>query len=112
MQEQIEQEEKFYSLERGLDDADAVGHVQGVEVLGQPHVGLLQPVRPHQRVHLGALDLVQLAHGLLDLALVGGDVHNEDEGVVVLNLLHGGLSGQWVLDGAVLVHLLGLQRVW
>ena len=28
--------------------------------------------------------------GYLDLALVGGKVDNEDEGVVVLDLLHGG----------------------
>jgi hypothetical protein len=29
------------------------------------------------------------------------DVHNEDEGVVLLNLLHGGLGVQWVEeDGA------------
>lgn len=32
--------------------------------------------------------------------------HQEDEGVVVLNLLHGRLSGQWALDHCILVQLL------
>ena len=33
--------------------------------------------------------------------LIGLDVADEDEGVVVLNLLHGGLGGQGVLDDVV-----------
>lgn len=32
------------------------------------------------------------------MSLVGGDIDNEDKGVVLLNLLKGGLSGQGVLD--------------
>ena len=36
--------------------------------------------------------------------LVGLDVTDEDEGVVVLNLLHGRLSGERVLDDVVGVH--------
>ena len=36
--------------------------------------------------------------------LVGLDVADEDEGVVVLNLLHGGLGGEGVLDDVVRIH--------
>ena len=39
----------------------------------------------------------------LDHWLVGSNVNNEDEGVVVLNCLNGALSAQWVLDDGVLV---------
>ena len=51
--------------------------------------------------HLGDVDIVQLLDGGLDLVLVGLDVADEDEGVVVLDLLHGGLGGQGVLDDVV-----------
>mmetsp|Transcript_8610 Transcript_8610/g.24933 ORF Transcript_8610/g.24933 Transcript_8610/m.24933 type:complete len:255 (+) Transcript_8610:498-1262(+) len=82
-----------------------VGDVKSVEVVGEAHVGLLEAIRADERVHLGALDVVHLPHGVLDLALVGLDVHNEDEGVVVLNLLHGRLRRERVLHDAELVHL-------
>lgn len=44
------------------------------------------------------LDIVQVLDGSLDLSLVGSHVDNEDKGVVVLNLLHGRLSGKRELD--------------
>ena len=40
---------------------------------------------------------------MLDLRLVGSQVNDEDQRVVVLNLLHGALRGEWVLDDGVLV---------
>ena len=51
--------------------------------------------------HLRDVDIVQLLDSGLDLVLVGLDVADEDEGVVVLDLLHGGLGGQGVLDDVV-----------
>jgi hypothetical protein len=46
------------------------------------------------------------------LSLVGLDINNEDEGVVLLNLLHGALGVQWVDDDLVLVEAgLGVDRL-
>lgn len=58
--------------------------------------------------NLEGLDVVELVDGVLDLVLVGVVADDEDKGVVLLDLLHGGLSGQWVLDDAEVVHLGGL----
>ena len=44
------------------------------------------------------VDLVHLLDGGADLGLVGVNVNNKDQGVVVLDLLHGGLGGQGELD--------------
>ena len=43
---------------------------------------------PNEGVDLDGLDVVQLLDGILDLALVGLDVNNENKCVVVLNLFH------------------------
>lgn len=44
---------------------------------------------PDERVDFGHIDVVQFLDGVLDLVLVGFDVNNEDQSVVVLDLLHG-----------------------
>ena len=54
--------------------------------------------------HLGDVDVIQLLDSRLDLVLIGLDVADEDQGVVVLDLLHGRLGGQGVLDDVVSVH--------
>lgn len=102
---------------------DLVCHVQGVVVGGEPHVRLLLAVGADERVDLGARDVVHALHSLLDLLLARAtgaeardrrqrgsgsarreaqgsapDVDDEDEGVVVLNLLHRGLGGQRELE--------------
>ena len=59
---------------------------------------------PDEGIDLGDVDVVQLLDGGLDLVLVGLDVADEDQGVVVLDLLHGGLGRQGVLDDVVSVH--------
>lgn len=53
---------------------------------------------PDKSVDLDGVNVVQLLQSLLDLALVGLDVDDEDEGVVLLNLLHGALGVQRVED--------------
>ena len=63
---------------------------------------------PDEGVDLGDVDIVQLLDGSFNLMLVGLDVADEDKGVVVLDLLHGGLGGQRVLDDGVGVHLVPL----
>ena len=42
---------------------------------------------------------------MLDLLLIGTQVHDEHQCVVVLDLLHGRLSGEWVLYDAIVVQL-------
>lgn len=58
---------------------------------------------PDEGVDLDGINIVHLLDGILDLALVRLDVDNEDEGVVLLDLLHGGLGVQGVNDDPVLV---------
>lgn len=58
---------------------------------------------PDQGVDLDGVDVVELLQGSLDLGLVGLDIDNEDEGVVLLDLLHGALSVERVDDDLVLI---------
>jgi hypothetical protein len=53
---------------------------------------------PDQSVDLDSVNIVQLLKSLLDLSLVGLNIHDEDKGVVLLNLLHGALSVERVDD--------------
>lgn len=55
--------------------------------------------------YLRDVDIIQLLDSRLDLMLVCLDVTDEDEGVVILDLLHGRLGGERVLDDVVGVHL-------
>ena len=81
-----------------LDDANLVCNVKSIVVCCQSDISLLQTIGPNQGVDLIALDVVHLLHSILDLALVCPHIHHEHEGVVVLNLLHGRLSGQGELQ--------------
>jgi hypothetical protein len=107
-----------------------VGNVKSVVVRGESDVSLLlsigtetvRKIRMSQRIlipyhtshdrvnspdqspDLEGLDVVQLLDGLLDLPLVALQVDDEHQSVVLLNLLHGGLGVQGVLDGPELVH--------
>lgn len=60
-------------------------------------------VSPDQSVDFGHVNVVQLLDGVFDLVLVGLDVYDEHQRVVVLNLLHGRLCGQGELDDGVVV---------
>jgi hypothetical protein len=62
------------------------------------------PDSPDQSPDLESLNVVQLLDGLLDLPLVALQVNDEYQGVVLLDLLHGSLGVQRVLDGPELVH--------
>jgi len=59
---------------------------------------------PNESVDFGDVDVVQLLDGGFDLVLVSLDVHDEDEGVVVFDLLHRGLGRQRMLDDVVCIH--------
>ena len=52
---------------------------------------------PDEGIDLRDRNVVKLLHGVLDLTLVRLDVDNEDEGVVLLNLLHRRLRVEWPL---------------
>merc|ERR1719479_331908 len=86
----------------------SMSRVASPRIRSKSDVGFLVSSWPDQCVHFGNIDVVQLLDGCLDLVLVGLDVTDEDQGVVVLNLLHGGLSGQRVLDDGVGIHLVPL----
>jgi hypothetical protein len=60
---------------------------------------------PDQSVDLDGVNIVQLLNSGLDLALVGLDVDNEDQGVVLLDLLHGALSVERVQNDLLGVEL-------
>jgi len=58
---------------------------------------------PDEGVDLESGNIVHLLQGILDLALVGLDVNEEDQGVVLLNLLHGRLGVEGSLQDLVLI---------
>lgn len=58
---------------------------------------------PNEGVDLDGVDVIQLLEGKLDLGLVGLDIHDENESVVLLHLLHGTLSVERVDDDLVLI---------
>merc|ERR1719215_319496 len=89
----------------GSDDPNAVGNVESVKVLSQVHIGLLLAIRPDEGVYLGALNIIHGLDSLLDFLLGGLDVNNEDEGIDLLDFLHGRLCGQRVFDDRILIQL-------
>lgn len=58
---------------------------------------------PDEGVDLDTVHIVLLLEGLLDLPLVGPGGDDEDKGVVLLDLLHGGLGVERVQEDLVLV---------
>lgn len=70
-------------------------------VSSQSDVSLLGTVRSDQGVDLLNVNIVQLLDGSLDLVLVGLQGNLENQSVTVLDLLDGGLRGNWGLDDLV-----------
>ena len=58
---------------------------------------------PDESVDLDSLDVIKLLQSLLDLPFVGLDINDENQGVVLLNLLHGTLSVERVDNDLVLI---------
>ena len=63
---------------------------------------------PDEGVDLDGVNVIQLLEGKLDLGLVGLDVDDEDQGVLLLNLLQGALSVERVDDDLVLIEAGGV----
>lgn len=61
------------------------------------------PILPDESVDLDSVNVVQLLQSQLDLSLVGLDIDNEDERVVLLDLLHRALGVERVHNDFVLV---------
>jgi len=62
------------------------GNVESVDIGGEAGESLLRAVGADESVDLDARDVVLLLEGSGDLALVGLNVDDEDEGVVLLDL--------------------------
>lgn len=58
---------------------------------------------PDQGVDLDGVNVIELLKSLLDLGLVGLDIDDEDEGVLLLDLLQGTLGVERVDDDLVLI---------
>ena len=85
-----------------------VCNVQSIHIRCQPHVRLLVPVRPDERVDLRHLDIVHPLDRLLDLVLGRPHVAHENKGVVLFNLLHGGFRVQGELENGEDIRAAGL----
>ena len=72
-------------------------------LLAKNHVKCAFENLPDQSVDLDGVNVVELLEGKLDLGLVGLDIDDEDEGVVLLHLLHGALGVERVDDNLVLI---------
>jgi len=94
-----------------LDDANLVRNIEGIVVLGQTNICLLLAIGPDEGVDLGGVDVVHLFDGLLDLDLAGAHINNEHKCVVLLDLLHGRLGGEWVLEDLVAIETVGAGAV-
>ena len=84
-------------------NTDLVGNIKGVLVAGESDVGLLFSLGGNESVDLLDFDFVELLAGLLNHWLAGFLVNDEYKCVVVLNGLHGGFTGQWVLNNGEFV---------
>lgn len=83
----------FHQTARRLDDGElGGGNVESIDIGSQPRESLLGAIGADEGVDLDGGDIVLLLKRGGDLALVGLDVDDEDEGVVLLNLLHGRLG--------------------
>lgn len=118
------------SQAKRLDEAElSGGNVESIDISGEAGESLLGAVRaatmvnisassdnsyaswhsPDQGVDLDGVNVIELLQGLLDLGLVGLDIDDEDEGVLLLNLLEGTLGVEGVDDDLVLIEA-GLVR--
>lgn len=89
----------------GVRRAKAFLEPSGLELVSmRTHRVLVSHERlPDEGVDLDGVNVVELLEGKLDLGLVGLDIDDEDQGVLLLNLLQGTLGVERVDDDLVLV---------
>lgn len=78
-------------------------NIKRIDIGGQPSESLLGTIWPDEGVDLDAVHIVKLLERSLDLTLVGLDIHDEHQGVVLLNLLHRRFGVERVDDDLVVV---------
>ena len=61
---------------------------------------------PNEGIDFLGLNVIHLLDSIFDLLLVSTNVNNENQGVVVFDLLHCRLCGEWVLEDSVVVQLI------
>ena len=86
-----------------LDHANSVSNIESIIIFAQSYIRLLKSPGSDESVDLFAFNIVKLLDGVLDLALVGLDVDNENQSIAVLDKLHGGFCCERVLNDRVLV---------
>ena len=58
---------------------------------------------PDQRVDLDGINIIEFLQGILNLSLVGFDVDNEDQCIVLFDLLHRAFCVQRMYDDLIFV---------
>lgn len=81
-----------------------VGNIKRVKIAGQSYICLLLSIRADEGIDLCRLDIIQPLDSLTNLPLVGFNVNNEHECIVLFDLFHRALRVEWRDDGAELVH--------
>ncbi len=87
-----------------LDKANLVGNIHSLNIAGQTNIRLLGTIRADQGVYAGSINIIQSLNGILDVLLVGTDINNKHQRVVLFDFTHGAFSGQWEFDDAEFVH--------
>ena len=64
-------------------------------IRSQLNISFLITSGPDQSVDFSNFNFVKLFDGFFDLVFVAFRVNDEDEGVVVFDLFHGGFGGEW-----------------
>jgi hypothetical protein len=87
-----------------LYDANLVGDVKCIVIASQTNISLFLAIRSDEAVNFSNLDVVEFANSSANMVLVCTEMNLEYQSVVVLNLLHGGFSCQWILDDVEGIH--------
>jgi len=100
-----------YTAVSHLDEADSACDLESLSVRVEAAVSLLLAVGADEGVNRDDLGVVESLDCLLDLELVSVRVHDEGQGVVLLNQLHGSVREDGFLDDSVVVGGGGLVGV-
>ena len=76
------------TLTSNLDYTNSVGNIQGIIILAQSDVALLQSSGSDQSIDLFTFNVIQIPNGGLDLTLIGLNIHNKYQSVGVFNEFH------------------------
>ena len=88
-----------FLLPSGLFQSFLVSH----RLLSFSSVGKEQNNIPDKRIDLYNINIIQLLQRILDLPLIGLDIDNEDERIILLNFLHGAFGVQGMHNDFVVV---------